>query len=167
MNSSCSTYKIIILYRFNKYQLVVVVCTYLVIRYLCALARAFQERRGRHLFRPGVGWLFAPRIFYSCSIWKRNKITLRQRRNVGEVLLLKFSSFFCWEKKTGIKETSPLCGTHLVVARVSLGNELNFVLMSVDVSELFRPNVGIVLWGIALWFLLGEKDKFVKFGNWL
>lgn len=38
---------------------------------------------------------------------------------------------------------------HLVEALVSLGNELNFVDISVTVMEFCLPNVGIVLCGIA------------------
>lgn len=43
--------------------------------------------------------------------------------------------------------------THLVDPLVSRGKELNFVVISVDVSELFLDNVGMVLCGM-LWFLL-------------
>lgn len=38
-----------------------------------------------------------------------------------------------------------LCAYLVLVARVSLGKELNLVVISVDVNELFLPNVGIVL----------------------
>lgn len=38
---------------------------------------------------------------------------------------------------------------YLVDPRVSRGNELNLVVMSVEVNELFLPNVGIVLCGIT------------------
>lgn len=40
--------------------------------------------------------------------------------------------------------------TYLADPLVSRGSELNFVVISVDVRELFLAKVGIVLWGIAL-----------------